>query len=80
MNKTYISFKFIATMNTCRTHKIESSDTMNTIFNTITKNFDTIQIIETTDGWYEVYFNNAFISQNISLSMAYDEVEYQLSL
>ena len=53
---------------------------MNTIFSTKTKNFDTIQIIETADSWYEVYFNNKFISQNISLSMAYDEVESQLSL
>ena len=80
MNKTYISFKFIATMNTRRTHNIESSNTMNTIFSTTTKNFDTIQIIETADGWYEVYFNNAFMSQSNSLSMAYDEVESQLSL
>ena len=53
---------------------------MNTIFSTKTKNFDTIQIIETDDSWYEVYFNNKFISQTISLSMAYDEVESQLSL
>ena len=53
---------------------------MNTIFSTATKNFDTIQIIETDDGWYEVYFNNNFISQCISLTMAYDEVESQLSL
>ena len=53
---------------------------MNTIFSTTTKNFDTIQIIETTDSWFEVYFNNAFMSQCISLSMAYDEVESQLSL
>ena len=59
---------------------IESSNAMNTSFSTTTKNFDTIQIIETTDGWYEVYFNNAYISQCISLSMAYDEVESQLSL
>ncbi len=80
MNKTYISFRFIGIMNTCRTYNTESSNTMNTIFSTTTKNFDTIQIIETTDGWYEVYFNNAFISQNISLSMAYGEVESQQSL
>ena len=80
MNKTYISFKFIATMNTRRTHNIESSNIMNIIFSTITKNFDTIQIIETANNWYEVYFNNAFISQNISLSMAYCEVESQQSL
>ena len=80
MNKTYISFKFIATMNTRRTHNIESSNTMNTIFSTTTKNFDTIQIIETADGWYEVYFNNAFMSQSNSLLMAYDEVESQISL
>ena len=53
---------------------------MNTIFSITSKNFDTIQIIETADGWYEVYFNNAFISQHISLSMSYDEVESQLSL
>ena len=53
---------------------------MNTIFSVTTKNFDTIQIIETVDSWYEVYFNNALISQNISLSMAYDEVESQQSL
>ena len=53
---------------------------MNTIFSTVTKNFDTIQIIETAYGWYEVYFNNAFISQCISLSGAYDEVESQQSL
>ena len=53
---------------------------MNTIFNTTTTNFDTIKIIETADGWYEVYFNNALMSQCISLSMAYDEVESQLSL
>ena len=59
---------------------IESSNTMNTIFSTITKNFDTIQIIETADSWYEVHFNKKFISQCISLSMAYDEVESQLSL
>ena len=58
----------------------EGSNTMNTIFSTGTKNFDTIQIIETADSWYEVYFNNVFISQCISLSMAYDEVESQLSL
>ena len=79
MNRSYISFKFIAILNT---HKgnIESSNTMNTIFSTTTKNFDTIQIIETADGWYEVYFNNAFMSQCTSLSMAYDEVESQLSL
>ena len=80
MNKTYISFKFIRTMNTCRTHNTESSNTMNTIFSTTTKNFDTIEIIETADSWYEVYFNNVLMSQSISLSMAYDEVEYQLSL
>ena len=80
MNKSYISLKFIAIINACRTHNIESSNTMNTIFSTTTKNFDTIQIIETADGWYEVYFNNAFISQNISLSMAYCEVESQQSL
>ena len=80
MNKSYISFKFIATMNTCRTHNIESNNTMNTIFSTTTKNFDTIQIIETADGWYEVYFNNVFMSQCVSLSMTYDEVEAQLSL
>ena len=67
-------------MNTCRTHTTESSNTVNTIFSTITKNFDTIQIIETADGWYEVYFNNTFISQCISLTMAYDELESQLSL
>ena len=53
---------------------------MNTIFSTTTKNFDTIQIIETDDSWFEVNFNNAFMSQCISLSMAYDEVESQLSL
>ena len=53
---------------------------MNTIFSITTKNFDTIQITETVDGWYEVYFNNEFMSQCISLSMAYDEVESQLSL
>ena len=53
---------------------------MSTIFSTTTKNFDTIQIIETDDSWYEVYFNNNFISQNISLSEAYNEVESQLSL
>ena len=53
---------------------------MTTIFSTTTQNFDTIQIIVTKDGWYEVYFNNKFISQCISLSMAYDEVESQLSL
>lgn len=53
---------------------------MNTIFSTATKNFDTIQIILTQDDWYEVYFNNKFISQNMSLSMAYDELESQLSL
>ena len=80
MNKSYISFKFIATMNTCRTYNTESSNTMSTIFSTITKNFDTIQIIETADSWYEVYFNNAFMSQCNSLSMAYDEVESQQSL
>ena len=59
---------------------IESSNTMNTIFSTTTKNFDTIQIIEAADSWFEVYFNNALMSQCISLSMAYDEVESQLSL
>ena len=80
MNKSYISLKFIAIINACRTYNIESSNTMNTIFSTATKNFDTIQIIETADGWYEVYFNNTFISQNISLSMAYCEVESQQSL
>lgn len=53
---------------------------MNTIFSTTTKNFDVIQIITTQDNWYEVYFNEEFISQNISLSMAYAEVEAQLSL
>ncbi len=53
---------------------------MTTIFTTTTKNFDTIQIIETAESWFEVYFNNAFISQSISLSMAFDEVESQLSL
>ena len=53
---------------------------MNTIFSTTTKNFDTIQIIETVDSWYEVYFNNVLTSQHISLSMAYDEVESQQSL
>ena len=53
---------------------------MNAIFSTTTKNFDTIQIIITQDNWYEVYFNNKLISQNISLSMAYAEVEAQLSL
>ena len=63
-----------------RHQHIESSNTMNTIFSTTTKNFDTIQIIETVDSWYEVYFNNAFVSQSISLSMAYDEVESQQSL
>ena len=31
MNKSYISFKFIATMNTCRTHNIESSN-MNKVY------------------------------------------------
>ena len=58
----------------------QKDHTMTTIFSTSTKNFDTIQIIKTVDSWYEVYFNNAFISQCISLSMAYDEVESQLSL
>ena len=53
---------------------------MNIIFSTATKNFDAIQIIETADSWYEVYFNNALMSQCISLTMAYDEVESQLSL
>ena len=53
---------------------------MTTIFSTSTQNFDTIQIIATEDGWYEVYFNNKFISQCISLSMAYAEAEVQLSL
>ena len=53
---------------------------MSTIFSIATKNFDTIQIIETADSWYEVYFNKVFMSQCISLSMAYDEVEAQLSL
>ena len=53
---------------------------MNTIFSTATKNFDVIQIIITPDDWYEVYFNDKLISQNISLSMAYAEVESQLSL
>ena len=80
MNKSYIGFKFIGTIYTCRTHNIESSNTMNTIFSTTTKNFDTIQIIETVDSWYEVYFNNTFISQCLNLSMAYDEVESQQSL
>ena len=79
MDKTYISFRIIGTMNTYRTHNTESS-AMNTIFSTTTKNFDTIQIIETVDGWYEVYFNNAFMSQCISLSMAYEDVESQQSL
>ena len=86
MNKSYISFKFIATMNTCRTHnlheqvKLAKENTMNTIFSTVTRNFDIIQIILTQDNWYEIYFNGKFISQTISLSMAYDEVESQLSL
>ena len=53
---------------------------MNTIFRTTTKNFDVIQIIITQNDWYEVYFNDTFISQHISLSMAYAEVESQLSL
>ena len=53
---------------------------MTTIFSTTTRNFDTIQIIVTPDDWYEVYFNNTFISQYISLNMAYDEIESQLSL
>ena len=53
---------------------------MSTIFSTTTKNFDAIQIIETDDSWFEVYFNNEFISQCLSLPMAYDEVESQLSL
>ena len=80
MNKSYISFKFIATMNTCRTHNTESNNTMNKIFSITTKNFDTITIVSTKNDWYEVYFNNAFISQHMSLTMAYDEVESQLSL
>ena len=80
MNKSYINLKFVGTMNICRTPNKESSNTMKTIFSTTTKNFDTIQIIETADGWYEVYFNNTFISQCISLTMAYDEAESQLSL
>ena len=53
---------------------------MNIIFSTTTKNFDAIQIIETADSWYDVYFNNELISQCLSLSMAYDEVESQQSL
>ena len=53
---------------------------MSTIFSTTTKNFDVIQIIITQDDWHEVYFNDELISQNISLSTAYAEVEAQLSL
>ena len=53
---------------------------MISIFITTTKNFDTIQIIITQDNWYEVYFNNKLISQHMSLTMAYAEVEAQLSL
>lgn len=53
---------------------------MNTIFSTTTKNYDTISIVITQDDWYEVYFNNTVISQCISLKMAYDDVESQLSL
>ena len=53
---------------------------MNTIFSTTTNNFDVIEIIRTQDGWYDVYFNGEFASQHISLSMAYVELEAQLSL
>lgn len=53
---------------------------MHIIFSTTTKNFDVIQIIITQDDWYEVYFNDELISQNISLSIAYAEVESQFSL
>ena len=53
---------------------------MTTIFSTTTQNFDMIRIIVTKDGWYDVYFNEKFISQHISLSQAYDDVDSQLSL
>jgi len=53
---------------------------MNTIFSTTTKNYDTISIVSTQKGWYDVYLNNKFVSQSISLYEAYNEVESQLSL
>mgnify|MGYP003595933224 CR=1 FL=1 len=53
---------------------------MNTIFSTTTKNYDTISVVRTQDDWYEVYFNNTLISQHISLKIAYEDVENQLSL
>lgn len=50
------------------------------VFEQSTINFDIISIFELDCGVYDVYFNEQFISQNLSYIQALHEVERQISL
>ena len=53
---------------------------MNTIFQTTTKNFDVISIIETSDNYFFTCFNDQVVSEDMTFSQALREVEKQMSL
>lgn len=53
---------------------------MNTIFQTTTKNFDVISVIETLDNYFLTCFNGKIVSEDMTFIQALHEVENQMSL
>ena len=53
---------------------------MNTVFQTNTKNFDIISIVETSDNYFLTYFNGEIVSEDMTFTQALNEVEKQISL
>ena len=53
---------------------------MKVVFQTDTKNFDLIQIVQTSDNYFITYFNAKVVSEDLSYNQALIAVEQQMSL